>query len=163
MDGYALYFSKVQYSRFSCIPRDCLLTGIWNISWLSEGVIENVLDSISIKDLSEIQATMHLTWGENKKETTLLRIKITLRLGRFWCSSDLEMVSYVLVLLKEIILWVCFMYYNVLTVRLSYRTCLYSELYCVLAFWLQAQYLTLLELSFLYMPKGDTTCLGATS
>lgn len=68
-----------------------MLTEIWNVSDLSECVIGNALDPISIKDFFEIQGRMDLTWDESKKENALLRIKNKLSLGRFGCSSDLEM------------------------------------------------------------------------
>lgn len=51
-------------------------------------------------------------------------------------------------------IWMC------LEFELWYRTCFYSELYCILAFWPQVQYLISLELSFFYMPKGDNIFSG---
>lgn len=60
-----------------------MLTGIWNISGLSECVIRKALDPTSVKDFFEIQGRVHLTWDESKKENTLLRIKSKLSLGRF--------------------------------------------------------------------------------
>ena len=148
----------MQYSRFSCSLRDCMLTEVFNISGLSECIIRNTLDPSSIKDFFEIQGRVYLTWSESKIENTLFRIKNKLSLGRCLSSSDLKMEYYLLDPLNEIVLWVCFLYGDVLTVWTFNRTCFYPELYCVLAFWPQAQYLTLLELSFFYIPKGDNPC-----
>ena len=93
-----------------------MLTEIWNISGLSECVIRNTLDPTSIKDFFEIQGRVYLTQSESKKENTLFRIKNKLSLGRCLSSSDVEMEYYLLVLLNEVVLLVCFMYGDMLTV-----------------------------------------------